>query len=726
MQAVESNHGAVTRSGVSNFVLALGSSRIGVASIFFVLAFLVRFYFVLTHPEFDNVFSVRGVPYSDGQTWVSAAINLARGEGLGSVYRPGLSLLLAFFYVWLGTSFSVVTGLNLLIGAFTAALVYLVGERVLTRGIASAAALFFAFDPSQLNQMPQATTEPLGLMFFVGSVYCLLESDRHKKLRLSFLGGTLLALSNLTRPLTFPCAPFYACYLLVLEWLQTKKVRGMLLPAAVFCLGIVLTLSPWLVRQRLVYGVWAVSTNMSEALYGATSPKYTTWKYTVRAEADRAGIAPTIGARYNYFMSESLKNIRQYPSFYAGQISRSYWAFLNCFGFAARSDTRMFEYRQWSGLVEAQILFFLLLSGFLFMLAMRLWICSGILAGGLFALVSTALLATWHFAPIYAGAIILLLGLIMGLWRCQRRGIVLLAISLAVSGLSDAVFNNAILYRAVLMTDWIVSLFYLAAFCFSATLITEMILPKLGKDSAVSSTSVAQGSELQSVLSFERTVRIALAAILAAFGVFVLAASIRLVVLNFGERQSSGIAALQLSPDDKREVIAQLRNRVPTLRAVLPDPQRVNLNLVEAKPAPASSAPAIASNSKLNQDASANRTAESDTGKHLVIFAERLSPFLFYFPVNSEFEARDRLFKRRQFSCTILRASRFTAIFPGKIPSSLREQEVIFVGWNEGVHAIGGRPGEVMQCVAIIPVLKKGSEPDYEHAITVKPRRNIL
>jgi hypothetical protein len=31
-----------------------------------------------------------------------------------------------------------------------------------------------------------------------------------------------------------------------------------------------------------------------------------------------------------------------------------------------------------------------------------------------------------------------------------------------------------------------------------------------------------------------------------------------------------------------------------------------------------------------------------------------------------------------------------------------------------------------MQCVAIIPVLKKGSEPDYEHAITVKPRRNIL
>jgi hypothetical protein len=726
MQALEPVQPAVTRANVANFVLAFASRRIGVASLFFVLAFLVRLYFVWTHPEFNSIFSIRGVPYSDSDVWVSAAIRLARGDGLGPVFRPGLSLLLAVFYVWFGTSFSVITGLNLLIGAFTAALIYLVGERVFTRGIASAAALFFTFDASQLNQMPQATTEPLGLMFFVGAVCCLLEIDQRKRLKRSFLGGALLVLSNLTRPLTLPCAPFYACYLVVLEWLQTKKVRAILLPAAVFCLGIILTISPWLVRQRLVYGVWAVTTNMAETLYGATSPKYKTWKYTVRAEADRAGIAPTIGARYKYFMAESRKNIGRYPSFYAGQISRSYWAFLNSFGLAARSAKQTFEYGEWNGLVEAQILFFLLVTGFLLMLAMRLWICSGVLSGGLFALVSGALLAIWHFAPLYSGAIILLVGVIMGLWRCQRHGVVLLAVSLAVSGLSDAIFNNAILYRAVMMTDWIVSLFYLAAFCFSATLITEMILPKLRTNSATSAAQVAESSELQWVLSFERAVWIAFAMILVTFGVFALTGSIKLVVLNFDRTQGAQIAAFRLSDGDKREVIAQLRKRVRTLRAVLPDPQKANLKFAEAKPADVSSAPAITRQSKPKQGASANPTAERGAGKQLVVFSEALSPFLFYFPVNSEFEVRNRLFKRRRFSCTILRTSRFTVVFPGKIPRSLREHEVVFVGWDEGVHPNGARFGEVMQCVAIIPILNKGLGLDYRHAITVKPRRGIL
>src|SRR6185503_10610142 len=72
------------------------------ASIYFLLAILVRIYFVITHPSFDNIFSVRGVPYSDGQHWTTAAIEFARGHGLGNVYRPGFSVLLALFYVWTG------------------------------------------------------------------------------------------------------------------------------------------------------------------------------------------------------------------------------------------------------------------------------------------------------------------------------------------------------------------------------------------------------------------------------------------------------------------------------------------------------------------------------------------------------------------------------------------------------------------------------------------------
>ena len=145
MRTPESTHTPITRSSHRGLFLAFASSKAAVASLFFLLALLVRLYFVRSHPNFDNIFSVRGVPYSDGHLWVSAAIELAQGHGLGAVLRPGFSILLAFFYVWFGTSFHIITELHVLIGALTASLIYLVGERVFTKEIASAAALFFCF-----------------------------------------------------------------------------------------------------------------------------------------------------------------------------------------------------------------------------------------------------------------------------------------------------------------------------------------------------------------------------------------------------------------------------------------------------------------------------------------------------------------------------------------------------------------------------------------------------
>ena len=65
-------------------------------------------------------------------------------------------------------------GLHVVIGSSTATLIYLVGEIAFNRWIAVPAACFFCFDPSQITQTPQASTEPMGLIFFVGTVYCLM------------------------------------------------------------------------------------------------------------------------------------------------------------------------------------------------------------------------------------------------------------------------------------------------------------------------------------------------------------------------------------------------------------------------------------------------------------------------------------------------------------------------------------------------------------------------
>jgi len=717
MRTPESTHTPITRPSHRGLFLAFASSKAAVASLFFLLALLVRLYFVRSHPNFDNIFSVRGVPYSDGHLWVSAAIELAQGHGLGAVLRPGFSILLAFFYVWFGTSFQIITELHVLIGALTAALIYLVGERVFTKEIASAAALFFVFDPSQLVQTPQATTEPLGLMFFVGSIYCLLRVEGREKLKPAVLGGTLLALSNLTRPLTLFCAPFYAGHLVLAEWLRKRNLKTAVIPACAFCIGLVLTMAPWLVRQRLSYGVWAVSTNLAEALYGATSPKYKTWKYTVRADADREGVEPTVGARYKYFIAESLKNIQRYPGFYAGQVSRSFWEFLNSFSLTARSNKDAFEYGQWSRLVEAQLLFFLVLTVLLLVGAMRAWLSSGPLAGGLFGLISIVLLALWHFAPLYSGVIILATGVVTSRLFCRWSGIALLGESLAVSGLGNAVFNNAIFYRAVLMTDWIFTLFYLGAFYFSAILITESVLRLLRKGPAISQPGAAARPPEQLVLSFERAMRMVLTGVTFVLAVFILAGSIRLLILNFSEAQHSEVPGLQLLVDDKREIIAQLRKRVPTLRKILPDPEAANLTFV-------ASAAQATSREKSRRTATAPSRADFSRRMEVAIWCEPLSPFVYYFPSGSGFEQRGRLFRERPFNCSVFPTSGGVAIFPGRIPRSLREHRVVLVGWIEGVHPDNARFGQVMQCIAIIPVLDESSGLDYEHAAIVKPRRN--
>jgi hypothetical protein len=132
----------------------------------FFVALCVRIQFSVAHPHFDNIFAGRGVPFSDGVTWTTAAISLAEGRGLGSVYRPGLSVALALFYTWFGYSSHTITVLNILVGSLTAVFVFLVARTVFNELIALAAACFFVFDPSQLVQTPQATTEPLGLLFF--------------------------------------------------------------------------------------------------------------------------------------------------------------------------------------------------------------------------------------------------------------------------------------------------------------------------------------------------------------------------------------------------------------------------------------------------------------------------------------------------------------------------------------------------------------------------------
>jgi hypothetical protein len=59
----------------------LAQSPLAGALLVFLVALCVRMQFSVAHPHFDNIFAVRGVPFSDGVTWTTAAISLAEGRG---------------------------------------------------------------------------------------------------------------------------------------------------------------------------------------------------------------------------------------------------------------------------------------------------------------------------------------------------------------------------------------------------------------------------------------------------------------------------------------------------------------------------------------------------------------------------------------------------------------------------------------------------------------------
>lgn len=696
-------------------LVALAQRPVVAALVVCLAAFSVRLWFVLTHPHFNNLFSVRGVPFSDAWHWTTGAMLLTDGAGLGGTYRPLLSVALAFWYTWFGYSLVAIAVLNVLTGTISAGLIFLVGRKAFNPLIGTAAAIFFVLDPSQIVQTPQAVTEPLGLVFFVASIYFLCQAAEREQPKSALLGGFCLGLSNLARPLTLFCAPFYGLHLFVVGWVSRRRPWRPLLLAATLCLGVGLAISPWLIRQRAAHGVWALSTNMGEALYGATNPKYKTWTNLVREDADRDGVASTIGARYRYFMAKSFENIRRYPALYTNEVGKAFWQFLNSFNIGSRRDAAVFSYKQWTYLIEAQALFAWIAAALLLAGVIQTWHSSGGLNAGILFILSAMMFAGWRIAPVTSGIVILSLGLITSWAECRWQTVVLLAWSLIVIGLGDALFNNSILYRAVLMSDWLFALFYFAALLFTPRIGARVILRAFKqKRPVIPSYEGTDSSTGLWITVVERRIKSALTVAGIILAALIAASAFRLVIVNFyGGSRVGRPEQFPLSQTEMRETVRELRKISADLRRVFPDPDSAAIRFVPpaTKLAPARPPGVTAS------------SAQSGVKAEVALWVEGLSPFIFYFPKGTGFRERDRLFIERPFDCSIFRSSVSggMVVFPARIPSCLARRPVLLAGWIEGIHPAGPRNGMVIQCPAIIPVLE-GHRFDFQHAVIVAPK----
>jgi 4-amino-4-deoxy-L-arabinose transferase-like glycosyltransferase len=141
--------------------------------------------------------------------------------------------------------------LNLLLGVATVALVYRVGRQLFDRSAGLIAALWVAVFPSLVFHTALLLSETL-FCFLVMIVLALLLSTPWRGREISparlLTSGAALGLSALVRPLSLLILP-----LLFLARLQAGSgLRGALRCAALTCVGTLVVMGPWTVRNALV------------------------------------------------------------------------------------------------------------------------------------------------------------------------------------------------------------------------------------------------------------------------------------------------------------------------------------------------------------------------------------------------------------------------------------------------------------------------------------------
>ena len=273
----------------------------------FFSAFLLRLLFVIL------------VPLDAGDTpeYDDYALNLLGGFGFSAnIKRPPLyPLLLTFIYFFFGHNFLAVRIVQAILDAITCVLVYLLGKKIFqNKKTAFFGASLAVVNPSLIASTSYILTETLTAFLLTSSMFILVKAWEEKRKRDWTVSGILLGLSTLTRPVTLLFPLFFGVKL----FCSSKKKFAPALFISLFCLGMVLPISPWTVRNAIVFHKFIPVT--TDAGYNLWVGSYLPWDgdYNWKDLSDMKnlvkGLSP-IEADKKFF-SEAMKNIRQNPGAY--------------------------------------------------------------------------------------------------------------------------------------------------------------------------------------------------------------------------------------------------------------------------------------------------------------------------------------------------------------------------------------------------------------------------
>ena len=667
-----------------------------VAVAILVMAMAIRWEFHLWNPHPTGFFIYHGSPISDGYSYTFKAINIAKGYGIPPVQQPAIrpfySIVLACLYTWTGFSLGAISALNIVIGGATAALIYLCGALVFNRLCGFGAALFFAIDPTQLIQTPQAGSEPLGLLFFVGSVYAALLAFKDRQAGMFCLSGLLIGLSNLTRTLTVFTLPFYIALILLVGWRERAPkaagIRALLMLFGFFCVMV-----PWLIRQERLYGIVSLSDNIGEAIYSATSPRYKQWTPAVRKDADAAGIPNKVGDRYRYFIDRAVENVKANPRFYLHNVGAALWEYANTFGPRSRATNRYANL--FSSAAYGQRVLLVYLPAFTLLVWLlrrdRPFAPSNLL----FLLISIGLVVFYQRLPPWATFVPVLSGIIFTWGPSRRMPNLILAGTLAAAVLGSAIFANPVLFRAILMTDWLFVLYFLAAVWFPAEILSRRLAGE-AEQAGVPGTEEDETSSFQNTLSLLSR-RSCLLLVIVILGFFLVSGA-RLIVLSASHQGEKGKTQSGLGW---------------SLRRGLTLPQKVSI-LQRLQRSPFSILPENSWQLPVYQGGK----DPPKNGDYIV----EVEGFYYDYYIPPGETLPSPMVPPKPYARTLVRLSRYDFVFAGEIPADFADRPLVFVGVvvPQEVEDREQAFRPLVRGLAIVPLDGNG-RPDFAHAVCAPP-----
>lgn len=182
-------------------------------------------------------------------------------EGVGAVelrsFRPPLfPMLWGLVYGWTEGFYTPIRVAHAILGALTCLLVYFLGRALFSRPVGVAASVIAGWYPPLVWHSINLMTEPLFIFWLTTSVCLLVAARRRDSGWASGLAGAAAGLGILSRSVLVGFVPLAGVWLL---WASRGWRRGMVLAAA-YGLGVLVAMSPWVLRNHRVHGRWVITT----------------------------------------------------------------------------------------------------------------------------------------------------------------------------------------------------------------------------------------------------------------------------------------------------------------------------------------------------------------------------------------------------------------------------------------------------------------------------------